>query len=433
MNTVKRFRTDERGGVAIMFGLAVIPLVGLVGAAIDYSRASIEKTRMQKAVDGTALTLSTRAAGLSDRQLTAEGQRIFRTMFAAAPQGTHKPVEIARVAEQIKVGVAGTLPTTLLRVVGIETIDVSAHSEVVWRGPSDTKYEISLVLDNTGSMRDVVDGKAKIDWLKQATTSFLTHLNRTAVNRDAIKVAIVPFDTQVRLDANKHRDASWLALAPADQGRWEGYVEDRGDDQKRSTYDTSDAAATPTDRNSLYPAVLGGRGGAELAPVQPLVSIKDGFRTLTNSVERMRGSGATNITIGAAWGMATLSNQAPFTEAAAPSSTLQKVMVIVTDGDNTKNRWDGTGQVNPRDRALINARTRMACANAKAKNITIMTVRLVEGDKDLLTECASVELDTNSPFYNGGAPLFFDVRRPADLERINIFIGEMIRGTRISA
>jgi hypothetical protein len=246
-------------------------------------------------------------------------------------------------------------------------------------------------------------------------------------------VAIVPFDTQVRLDAIKHRGASWLALASADQARWQGYVEDRGDDQKRSFYDTNDAAATPTDRSSLYPAVLGGRGGAELAPVQPLVSIKDGFRTLTNAVEGMRGSGATNITIGAAWGMATLSNQAPFTEATPPSSTLQKVMVIITDGDNTKNRWDGNGQENTPDRALINARTKMACANAKAKNIRIVTVRLIKGDADLLRDCATVETDPTSSFYNGGAPLFFDVRRPADLERINLLLGEMIRGTRISA
>lgn len=432
MNTIKRFRTDERGGVAIMFGLAIIPLVGMVGAAIEYGAASLERTRMQRAVDGTALTLATRPGALSDRQFTAEGQRIFRTMFAAAPLSTQKPVEIARVAEHIKVGVAGTMPTTLLRIVGIQTIDVSARSEVVWRGPSDKKFEISLVLDNTGSMREMVDGKAKIDWLKQATNGFLAHLDRTAVNRDDIKVAIVPFDTQVRLDAIKHRDASWLGLAPADKARWEGYVQDRGDDQKRSLYDTNDVAAAATDRDSLYPAVLGGRGGAELAPVQPLVSIKDGFQTLKNAVDRMRGSGATNITIGAAWGMATLSDQAPFTEAAAPSSTLQKVMVIITDGDNTKNRWDGNGQENTPASRLINARTRMACANAKEKKIKIVTIRLIEGDEALLRDCATVETDQASSFYNGGAPLFFDVRRPADLERINIFIGDMIRGTRIS-
>jgi Flp pilus assembly protein TadG len=34
------FATDRNGGVAVIFGLALLPLVAGVGAAVDYSRAN---------------------------------------------------------------------------------------------------------------------------------------------------------------------------------------------------------------------------------------------------------------------------------------------------------------------------------------------------------------------------------------------------------
>jgi Putative Flp pilus-assembly TadE/G-like len=40
MTLFQRFRSDQRGNVAILFGLALIPVVGMVGAAVDYSRAA---------------------------------------------------------------------------------------------------------------------------------------------------------------------------------------------------------------------------------------------------------------------------------------------------------------------------------------------------------------------------------------------------------
>ena len=42
-----RFLTDRRGGVAPLLGLGLIPLMGMVGAAVDYSRANSVRTAMQ--------------------------------------------------------------------------------------------------------------------------------------------------------------------------------------------------------------------------------------------------------------------------------------------------------------------------------------------------------------------------------------------------
>ena len=54
----RRFRRAERGNVAIIFALAFIPIVGLIGAAVDYSRLNAARTSMQAAVDSTALAMS---------------------------------------------------------------------------------------------------------------------------------------------------------------------------------------------------------------------------------------------------------------------------------------------------------------------------------------------------------------------------------------
>ncbi len=42
----------------MIFTIAAIPLIGFVGAAIDYSRANAARSTMQAALDSTALMLS---------------------------------------------------------------------------------------------------------------------------------------------------------------------------------------------------------------------------------------------------------------------------------------------------------------------------------------------------------------------------------------
>src|SRR4051812_337745 len=53
-----RFIADQRGGVAPIFALALVPMIGLAGAAIDYSRAGAARTAMQATLDATALMIA---------------------------------------------------------------------------------------------------------------------------------------------------------------------------------------------------------------------------------------------------------------------------------------------------------------------------------------------------------------------------------------
>jgi Flp pilus assembly protein TadG len=52
---IQRFRSNERGNIALLFGLSLVPVVGAAGVAVDYSAASNMRTSMQSEVDATAL------------------------------------------------------------------------------------------------------------------------------------------------------------------------------------------------------------------------------------------------------------------------------------------------------------------------------------------------------------------------------------------
>jgi Flp pilus assembly protein TadG len=78
---VGQFRRDERGNIAVTFALALLPMLGFVGAAVDYSRASSAKTSLQSALDTSALMISKEAPGMTTAALQARGQAVFDALF----------------------------------------------------------------------------------------------------------------------------------------------------------------------------------------------------------------------------------------------------------------------------------------------------------------------------------------------------------------
>ena len=58
---VREFLAARGGNVALTFAIATIPIIGTVGAAIDYSHANSIKAALQSALDSTGLMLSREA------------------------------------------------------------------------------------------------------------------------------------------------------------------------------------------------------------------------------------------------------------------------------------------------------------------------------------------------------------------------------------
>src|SRR4029079_1525829 len=85
------FARANAGNVAMTFGLATLPVLGGIGAAIDYSRAHSVKAAMQAALDSTALMVSRDAATTTSADLQTKADKYFKALFTR-PEATNVTV-----------------------------------------------------------------------------------------------------------------------------------------------------------------------------------------------------------------------------------------------------------------------------------------------------------------------------------------------------
>jgi hypothetical protein len=127
----------------------------------------------------------------------------------------------------------------------------------------------------------------------------------------------------------------------------------------------------------------------------------------------MQASGNTKVTIGLVRGWHALTISEPLTQGLDPAPDRDKVIVLLTDGDNTRNRWTSSS-------SSIDARTVLACTNAKAANIKIYTVRVIDGDATLLRNCATKP------------NMYYDVTQASQLDSVFSSIAQTLANLRIA-
>jgi Flp pilus assembly protein TadG len=129
-----RFAKDRRGNVAAIFALALIPVVGFIGAAVDYSRAGAVKTSMQSALDAAALMVAREAPGLTTMQIAQKTNDYFKANFNhPEAQGLVVTSTYDESASQLVIKGQAAVPMSFMNVVGVSHIDVAASSIVKWR------------------------------------------------------------------------------------------------------------------------------------------------------------------------------------------------------------------------------------------------------------------------------------------------------------
>ncbi len=442
---MRRFRRDQRGNVALMFGLSLIPMMGVVGVAIDYSRASNARQSLSAAIDAAALMAARDAQKLSDAEVKTRVAGWIRDNLPPDVKAdlTSTTITVDRVARTVQIKAELDMPTTIAKIIGTNHIPVASNSRSTW---GTNKIELALALDNTGSM----SSSGKMTALKQASKSLLRIMKDAAIETDQIRVSIVPFNTQVRI-ARSLQNEPWMRYGVTRDvtcdrgmknceyynpiGRYSISVNDTTNlactNSGRTCVDTLTKAAWAktsqgcvTDRDQDYDTMDGGVYSAgtqqypafwcfqsSLAEAMPLSS---DWAALEARIDTMTPAGNTNVTIGAVWGWATLTPGAPFTEA-KPSTEprLKKYMILLTDGDNTENRFTRSG-------SDIDKRTATTCANIKAAGIKLYTIRVIDGDAALLRACAS------------DPSMYYDVQDAAQLDPIFKSIANEISQVRLT-
>jgi Flp pilus assembly protein TadG len=155
LDDLKRFRNDQRGNVAVLFGLAVVPLMLAVGAAVDYSFASSIRTKLNAIADAAALAVVNRSA-LSLSKGAAE--KMARDIFNAQSADMER-VTIRNVSATVTDGSNGrtavvsytaNAPTSILGLMNVKRIKLAGNSYAASAKP--TYIDFYLLLDNTPSM-----------------------------------------------------------------------------------------------------------------------------------------------------------------------------------------------------------------------------------------------------------------------------------------
>ena len=177
---MRRFWKNQDGNFAVLFGLAIIPVIGAVGVAVDYSLASSYRTDMQKALDTTALALS-KMMPAEQATLDTVGMQYF-----LANMGQHTLSESGSGHHTRRRHSAhpclGFLFARIANILGVSTFPLSTESRARW---SIGQVEVVLALDNTGSMSG-----EKIIKLREGAQKLIDILKAAAKKADDAKIAI---------------------------------------------------------------------------------------------------------------------------------------------------------------------------------------------------------------------------------------------------
>ena len=431
-NLFHRLWKDRSGNFAAILAISMVPIVAAVGASVDISRAYIVESRLKAALDASALAIGG-STGLSAAQMQTMAQSYFSANYPASKIGVPGTLSVTQNGNVVSLSVSADMPTTLMGVVGINTLKVAASTEVTRMGK---KIEVVLVLDNTGSMNS--DGRMTV--LKSAAKDLITTVSSAAVSAGDVKIAIVPFTTDVNVGTS-YKNSNWLKwswelptetcvttgsgknktttctqdVRTVSKSSWKGCVVDR--DQN---YDVSIADPVTIDNATLFPANDNNLYNNNCT-LRPIVPFSTDWTMLKNEIDAMVAGGATNTTIGFVWGWQMLINGKVLSNAAAKDAEkLEKVMVYLTDGDNTYYR-QGIGSCNGSSYcAGVDVRTALVCSAIKADGITVYTVRLINGNATLLRNCAS------SP------SMYYSVNTASELTDVFKSIAQSLSNLRIS-
>jgi Flp pilus assembly protein TadG len=410
----QQFLDDRSGSVMPLLALAAVPLVGLIGASVDYSRAAAIQATLQAAADSTSLAMAKTAPGLSADQLQVKAQAYFNALFvntgAAAP--VVNVTYTNNSGSQVVVSANSSVGTVFMGIMGFSQLPIAASSTAVW---GNTRLRVALVLDNTGSMSAGGSGTPsspnKIQALQTAAHGLLNQLQTAATNDGDVYVSIVPFAKDVNVGSSNYGQ-SWLDFTdwdaangtnvvtgqkcttnrsghqsctntttwtPNNHNTWNGCVTDR--DQN---YDTTNA--TPASGGTLFPAE---QYNACPVAVLPLTY---NWATLGSTIDAMTPNGGTNQAIGLAWGWQSLSQTSPLNAPSEdPNFKYQHIAIILSDGLNTQDRWYGNGSTWS---SQVDARQEIVCDNMKNAGITIYTVQVNtdnEATSSVLQYCAGTK------------------------------------------
>lgn len=454
--------SSQEGAAMPIIGLGIFMMVAATGVAIDMSRVQIAQTRLTNALDAAGLAAGSIA---NSGDIDATAYKYFNANFPTGYMGSHlgtMSITPSNENNLIVLDIAGSVDTTFMRVVGVNSVNIAAHSEIT---RANKGMEIVMVLDNTGSMSG-----SKLTSLKSAANTLVDILYGSNESAENLWIGLVPFAQAVNIGSSRSSWTSNPSMPSPGWGStsWMGCVDAREASNRDVTDDPPSTALFPkyywtchTSYNAWYGTNSSrnncgtGSGlqyksglGTSLGPnkscsqaVTPMTKFKS---TIISAVNNMQAVGNTHIVLGAGWGWRMLSprwrglwgGEMDTDELPLDYNTplMNKVMILMTDGANTidnSNRggywYLSNGKLGTTNQSSavtqLNTRLSQVCTSAKDNGILVYTIAFGSPGSSietLLENCAT------KPEY------FFNSTSSGELQSAFQQIGDSLANLRIS-
>ena len=385
----------------MIFGFSIFVLCGIVGFAVDASRAYSVSSRISAILDSAALAGAKlfEVETATDAEILAAAKAYYQIHAAdkllPGLQLNNFTVAIDRPNNKVSVGIDVGLPTTFAQVVGFKTFDFHRSSDVV---VSMNKIELSMVLDVTGSM----NSNGKLSAMKAAAGDVIDSLMAGAISENSIRIAVAPFSASVNAGALANKVSASPAVTSCGYTWHWGYTctTAAGADvdtcviERTNSRAFTDDAPTGADILPAVPSTPYGRYTCPGSVVVPLQG-KSQVATIKSTINSYVATGATAGHLGAAWGWYLLSPKwatvLPSASAPAPytDKSVTKHVIFLTDGIFNTSYQNGPSTDDTTQMNESYAQFQSLCTNMKAQGITVYTVALDLLDPRALNELSA--------------------------------------------
>lgn len=318
---LKDFAADERGAVAMLFGLMLTALLFLAGMAVDYTRAVDVRTRVSDAADSAALAAgrALMEGSLSVAEIKDLATKYFNENIKSLKgQATFDTpnVTVDPKTGGVTINVESHVKMTLARLMGKTSMDFPITSVANF---SQKDIEVGMALDITGSMRDpAFDGQTKINGLKKAFQAFATRLIPDSSNSaQKVRIAIAPYAHTVNLGS---------------------YVNDVTTKPANSCVTERKSGTYSDETGEFFQLGKSGSCIGNESKVVPLSDDRDGliktvnaFQTYNSTAGHLGVQWAWNL-VSPTWGSTWGSGSAPDSLERVQEGKLIKAVVLMTDG-----------------------------------------------------------------------------------------------------
>jgi Flp pilus assembly protein TadG len=176
---------------------------------------------------------------------------------------------------------------------------------------------------------------------------------------------------------------NWTQASSNPINTWTGCVTDRTQPNDATGVLPTSGLTTQFPANQYYENSTAYCDSSVSTPLQPIIPLSYTWSTLKTAINTMQPTGGTNQAIGLAWAWQTLLQNSPVPAPAEDANTTyNRVIILLSDGLNTEDRWPQYGDGSTQNGTYIDDRQALLCSNLNnardARNTPMYTIYTIQ-------------------------------------------------------